>query len=330
MASTPEGRRLTEAHRLAQQQVRDDFLTQFIALWVLLDSARLDETGPGWVDAVVRLIQDYRLDSAELSTRYFDDFRAVEAPSSVARPRVSDRPQTPPPPAAPLTGRPPRHSGSDKRPSPEVIPHPRESRVRFDVNEGALHRPGDRRARVRIDTPPIDWSERDRAVRVSLTVVGPIGQKSQIKKGRSEKQARDVSFVEAAGVATRHVLTGGRQSLLTLVEGDTQALGWVRVTDGDPCYFCAMLASRGPVYKKESFAESDPRFVGPGTVKVHDHCACTLEAVYSRGTLWPGRAAEFRRMWREHIQGRFSGKDAVREWRRVYERIQREAQRETA
>jgi hypothetical protein len=56
MASTPEGRRLTEEHRLEQQAVRNEFLAEFIALWALLDSARLDETGPGWVSAVTRLI----------------------------------------------------------------------------------------------------------------------------------------------------------------------------------------------------------------------------------------------------------------------------------
>jgi hypothetical protein len=51
---------------------------------------------------------------------------------------------------------------------------------------------------------------------------------------------------------------------------------WRRVTDGDPCAFCAMLASRGPVYGSKQTAETraaDGR-------RYHDHCGCTaVEAV---------------------------------------------------
>ncbi|HYF74053.1 MAG TPA: hypothetical protein VD834_16555 [Blastococcus sp.] len=336
MASTAEGRRLTEAHRQAQQDVRDDFLAEFLALWALLDTARLDDTGPGWVRAVARLIVAYRLLSAEIATQYFWEFRAAEAPDTVARPRIpggitdtTSRPPSAPPPAGPSTGRPPRTASVPPRSRAARIRQAereldralRGSGVRWDVDESAFELP-ERRATIEI--PDIDWSETDRKIEVDLNIAGPIGQKSKIGKGRRPEEARDVSLVEATGTATRHVLTGGRQSLLTLVQGDMQAIGWVRVTDGDPCYFCAMLASRGPVYKKGSFAASDPRFTGPGTVKVHDHCACTLEAVYSRNTLWPGRAQEFHRLWREHIYRRYSGAEARRQWRRIYTELQRE------
>jgi hypothetical protein len=334
VASTPEGRRLTEEHRLEQQAVRNEFLAEFIALWALLDSARLDETGPGWVRAVMRLIQGYRIRSAEVATRYYWDFRAAEAPSSIGRPRIPDLsdapPETPSRPSSPRPGRQQtprrRRDGFQGRRAPRELERVIErSGVRFDVDERAFDL-GERR-RATIDIPDIDWKPRDRAVEVSLTVTGPIGQKAKAARGKPAQVARDESFVESSGAASRHVLTGGRQSLLTLVQGDMQAIGWVRVTDGDPCAFCAMLASRGPVFKKGSFAESDPRFTGPGEVKVHDHCACTLEAVYARDQLWPGRAQEFHKLWMDNIHRRYSGAEARRQWRRLIEEMRRENQR---
>jgi hypothetical protein len=326
MASTPEGRRLTEAHRQAQQDVRDGFLAEFIALWALLDSTRLDETGPGWVRAVMQLIQLFRTDSAAVAADYYRRFQSLEAPSSRTRPRVPDFGPLPAPPQRPPVLRPeltrpgPRVDGArNRRPPADVIPAPWNSEVRFELDESAF-RPDERRARVEFDIPGIDWTDRDRAVEVSLIVTGPVGQKSKTARGKRLEVARDESFVEASGAAARHVLTGGRRSLLTLLEDDPQALGWARVTDGDPCSFCAMLASRGPVYKTETAAK----------FQAHDHCACTAEPVYSRSAPWPGRAREFQQLWNDHIRGRYSGDEARREWRRLYEQIQREAEREIA
>lgn len=330
MAATPEGRRLTEAHRLEQQQVRAEFLTEFIALWALLDTERLDETGPGWVRAVMRVLAAYRLLSAQVSTQYYRDFAAVEAPDSATRPRIElppgvQRPEptpSPAPRAAPnrrerassrrRNGRQPERA---RRPRGEdVIPEPRQSALRWDLDEDAIRRSFGT-PRTRIEIPEIDWTERNRAAEVSLNITGPIGQKHKIKLGKTPRQARDISFVESSGVATRHVLTGGRQSLLTLLTDDPQVQRWVRVTDGDPCAFCAMLASRGPVYLTEDSAG----------FRAHDHCACTAEPVYSMDAPWPGRAQEFHRLWNENIRNRYSGAEARRQWRRLIDDLRRES-----
>jgi hypothetical protein len=91
------------------------------------------------------------------------------------------------------------------------------------------------------------------------------------------------AFVRTSGAITRHILDGGRDTILGSVERDEQALGWARVTDGDPCYFCLTLAGRGPVYKTEQTAD----------FQAHDHCGCTAEPFY-RGADWPDAAREFR------------------------------------
>jgi hypothetical protein len=348
MASTPEGRRLTEAHRQAQQQVRADFLLEFLALWALLDTARLDDTGPGWVRAVMRAVAAHRLVSAEVATQYFYDFAAAEAPSSTARPRPAiELPPgvepSPTPPAAPPQRRqrsrrdpvfPARRESQTRRPRGEdVMPRGDGSGLRWDVDE--VERP-----RTRIEIPDIDWTPRDRAVEVSLNVTGPIGQKSKIKRKKPLRLVQDESFVQAAGAASRHVLDGGNRSALKLIEDDDRLIGYIRVTDGDPCYFCAMLASRGPVYRTprragpnvrgERNARAGLAFEGEGAWKVHDNCACTVEPVFSSNTQWPGRGREFEQLWRDNIAKRYSGDEAVRQWRRVYEEYRREQRRAIA
>jgi hypothetical protein len=111
------------------------------------------------------------------------------------------------------------------------------------------------------------------------------------------KQAIEETATNISGSATRHVMNGGRDEIQQALDEDPVALGFIRVTDGDPCFFCAMLASRGPVYDDDSFDESDPRFIGEGSHKVHDHCGCSIEPVYSRKTQWPGRAQEAEEAW---------------------------------
>lgn len=332
MATTSQGAALTEQHRLAQQQVRNDFLVEFLAMWALLDSTRLDDTSPGWVRAVMSLIRQYRQKSARVATDYYQGFAAVEAPVGAGRieiPGGASRPPSPPPvrpaPARRQPARTPEPVRTSRFNDQQVAPRDRRARLEMDESAFSPRIEGDRRARIEI--PDIDWAPSDRAAQVSLTVTGPVNQKSKASRGKPLQVARDESFTQAAGAASRHVLNGGRQSLLTLVEGDMRAIGWIRVTDGDPCSFCAMLASRGAVYKEDSFSRSDPRFTGPGEFKVHDSCACTMEVVYSRQAAWPGRGDEFYRMWRDDIEGRHSGADARRVWRRLYEQRRRDERR---
>lgn len=176
------------------------------------------------------------------------------------------------------------------------------------------------------------------AIRASLSVVGPGAVARRLetydKMTTAEKLAETGGLdrkmfaaqaqrdVESAltGATVRHTLAGGRNTIQRSSEEDRVALGWVRVTKADPCYFCAMLASRGlesGTYTKDSFAESDGRFVGPGDAKVHDHCGCSLKPVYDLGDQALTRTQEFEAMWREWSVG--SSKKAIITFRRGYE-----------
>lgn len=86
-----------------------------------------------------------------------------------------------------------------------------------------------------------------------------------------------------ARAAMRHVRNGGRETTDNALTKDKRVVGQVRVIrSANPCFFCAMLASRGPVYEGDSFDDSDPRFNGPGQHKVHDGCSCELVPLYKR------------------------------------------------
>jgi hypothetical protein len=79
----------------------------------------------------------------------------------------------------------------------------------------------------------------------------------------------------------------GAATVMGNVGADRAARGYARVPEGGACSFCLMLATRGPVYKHErsrgrgdSFAASNAKFTGAGTIKVHDHCDCHPEPVF--------------------------------------------------
>jgi hypothetical protein len=81
--------------------------------------------------------------------------------------------------------------------------------------------------------------------------------------------------VHDAGHAARIALDGGRTTTLDTVKADPVAVGWYRVTDGDPCAFCALLASRGVVYKEFDTVDLT-------ATQVHNDCGCFGAPAFSR------------------------------------------------
>jgi len=155
------------------------------------------------------------------------------------------------------------------------------------------------------------------AIRTSLLVTGPIGVKSLIGKGMPPRTAKAKALVAVTGAASRHVLNGGRQLVTEAIVKDKVALGYMRVTDDDPCAFCAMLASRGPAYRsKETAARTTKRSKkrGPGQ-RYHDYCGCQAEPLFDDGSEWPGRNREFEQLWKDHAKGA----DAFKSFRAAYE-----------
>lgn len=135
-------------------------------------------------------------------------------------------------------------------------------------------------------------------------------------EGRREQILRE-GIRRAAGAAVRHVTTAGHNQLKDNVRADAVAIGWARTTKAGSCYFCAMLASRGYVYKEESFAESNARFGGIGEQKVHDNCGCGLRPIYNPADPMPDRMEALEQLWAES-GANFSGQRAINAFRKAY------------
>jgi hypothetical protein len=171
----------------------------------------------------------------------------------------------------------------------------------------------------------------DEGVRKSLLTVGPydfMNKMTEIRRLDISPQqeqalileAKQVTAKKVAASVVRHAQAGGRQTVFDNSERDEAALGWVRVTRAKPCYFCAMLASRGIHYrafKEGSFDLSDARFTGSGDAKVHDQCGCSLKPVYSTNDKLVDKTKEFNDLWSRWGAG--GGSDAALRFRRGYE-----------
>jgi len=174
----------------------------------------------------------------------------------------------------------------------------------------------------------------DEGVRKSLIAIGPgdyLNKAADIRRLDVDPQQKQAMLTEAkqvttakiAGAVLRHAQAGGRQTIFDNAARDETALGWVRVTKADPCFFCAMLASRGLSYrpfKEDSFDLSNQRFSGDGDAKVHDNCGCSLKPVYADNDPMVERTKKFADMWTMWGAG---GGDAAARFRRGYEHLRK-------
>jgi hypothetical protein len=171
----------------------------------------------------------------------------------------------------------------------------------------------------------------EQQIETSLRVVGPAAWQSkatEIYKSDDDPLDKQAQLDELKqnietrilGATLRHVQNGGRQTTYAAAVTDRQALGFVRVTRDKPCYFCAMLASRGLqesyTYSEDSFELSDARFTGEGSAKVHDNCQCHLKPVYTENDDYVDRSEFFEALFREFSTG--SSAEAIRTFRNGY------------
>jgi len=146
------------------------------------------------------------------------------------------------------------------------------------------------------------------SLRTSLRVTGPISIKQAMANDVPLQAAVDRAEATSAAAAMRHSLNGGRETIWGSGNGDPAVIGYARVTSGNPCAFCAMLAGRGPVYQSEETADFQP----------HDGCACFPEPVFRGDSEWPDFAKGFSDLYTESTAGT-SGGDSIRAFRKAYD-----------
>lgn len=296
MVTAAELGAIDQAHRQQQAQNAAQAARAVLAYWLLVDAADVSGSGGAWLDRSMAAILRGRERSALLASAYAISTRRAQIPG------VPDL-QIPPVPPANL------------------------EQIRQSLVFTGLGNAVQKIQMTRRTAPLLEQSEAaGRQVALSIAAIerrsreqrgAPSGpERESLQRERSIDRSIQRVMMEAgaaaAAAATRHVQNAGRDLIDEVVRSDRRAVGYVRITREDPCSFCAMLASRGPVYRADSFAASDPRYTGPGEHKVHDTCGCTIRPVYTNDPFqWPQQSQDFEQLWRETMAQRAKWRDIV-------------------
>lgn len=172
-------------------------------------------------------------------------------------------------------------------------------------------------ATVTVDDP---GEVAERRPRVSVTVVDPESRRSsRVSVEVTEDNRRDPEVVKVIAdkvqaVAERHARMPSREALTDAVESDDDdvgpEVGWARVLTGaESCGFCAMLASRGPVFKSKKSASDAGGVDGKA---YHDNCDCEVILVREDQD-WVGREEyeALEQLWASSTAGT-NGKSALK------------------
>lgn len=143
-------------------------------------------------------------------------------------------------------------------------------------------------------------------IMAALRVTGPVELKRNIAVTGSPDRARATMANTLTASASRLVLAGERDTVMRTIEDSDEIVGWRRVTDADPCAFCALLASRGAVYSKTTV-----------DFRAHDGDECTAEPLYEHEDE-PESVLDLQEQWRQATAGT-SGKASLRAWRRHWD-----------
>lgn len=145
----------------------------------------------------------------------------------------------------------------------------------------------------------------------SSTELTPEQVITQIEESHSAAGSVGSGTVDAAG------MEGGRQVIDTALRSDRKVKMIARGTSGDPCAFCAMLASRGFVFVgATSGVGANEDFTVTQDVKAyHKNCHCFPIVKFTTTSQLPELNRYFKQQWPIVTEGN-SGLDALNAWRR--------------
>ncbi len=159
----------------------------------------------------------------------------------------------------------------------------------------------------------------EEALTTSLRVTGPVAFKKHLVISGDPEASREVMAKQMSRSSGRHGLNGDRGSVMATFSERPVLVGYRRILNSpNPCAFCALLASRGAVYRS-----ANPNVTGRGGAPrgvrqvgeaYHDSCSCTLEPLYEHEPE-PADVVALRDRWDEVTAG-LSGNDAINAYRR--------------
>lgn len=313
----PRTRRLLDEFWQSQARIGATASAEALASWPRVNPVDLERTGPAWIGAMILILRAARGRSWRNAIAFYRLYRAYETGYTVVLPH-----ETPGPiPLGQL-----RQEWAHAAQFPYVPQS--DDAVIIDAEE--------------FDWPEIDDDGMDRAAAISLAATGPARVRKIVREHtepdplEEEDDGRgrldDPDFLEslesagrnAAQVADQEAVRAGRALVDQASAKDRRVIGWARVTDNDPCHFCAMLAARGAVYRSKKSATTGPDDLS----KYHPGCHCQVVPVYSRTDFMNPEARRLAREWREVTRGT-SGAESLKAWRRHIEGQRRARRRST-
>lgn len=266
---------LARRHAEDQEKIADRLVNALYPLWGIMRFDKLDETTLRFVKAALPEVKTAFLQSQRLSAVFNANVRFAELGSDI--PLLIDAPDV-------------------QRPSDVSA---------FSFRMPALAVPGARQVEI-----PVDEFD---AADVAKTLTIEANYMTKRAMPGPEKEIMHNASVRVAGGAVREAMNGARGVTNNVTRRDRKVKGFARVTDGDPCPLCALLAARGAVFGKGSFIKSDKewephpdvaRDVPEGwsnVAKVHDNCRCMLRPVYAFDGSRDPAAEYWHKLWSEKV-----------------------------
>lgn len=260
---------LAQRHAQDQEQIAGDLALALFPLWSLVQFNDLSKSMPAWLAASLPRIQTAYKQSQRLSAVFTQNARFASLPTV-----------DPLPISVPDVERP------------------------YGLSTGAFDMPDLGTAALHSVSDAFD-SDR---VATSLMIQADYKTKQQMPG--PEDELMDNALVRSSGTAVREAINGSRNVVQNVQKlKNSRVIGYARVTDSNPCYFCALLASRGAVYTKQSFLDVDQKYTANphgakglpedflDVAKVHNNCKCTLRPVYSKSQAMDDAANHYKAGW---------------------------------
>ncbi|MGW1558321.1 VG15 protein [Streptomyces sp. NPDC002144] len=351
---------VSAAFHVALTQIGAQTTAEALALWADVPVDQRAATAGGWLRKAITLVMSRRRQSRDLARAYYRLARALQTGTTVADPYhpeptyvtladlrrefaalagtyepPSESPSDPPPDTGEKNS---RSAGTDET-APEdddqgQTPGDDSAAVIDDQDQGDGQDGEDDWERILVEELNGLREEEDRIerqaeeeLRIVLEALGPanLDRRMTVEDADPDEAKRQAGSQQAAA-ASRIAMNGARSTNWTHMTRDRRALGYVRLSrTGTPCGWCAMLISRGPVYKSResaTFADGD---------KYHDNCHCYAMPIWNRDQYQSSEltalSRQYESLWPEVTKGH-TGKDAVSVWRRFIRKQQRAAAQE--
>lgn len=126
---------------------------------------------------------------------------------------------------------------------------------------------------------------------------------------RSLEKAHEAKGSLGAGQADKLAINIGRSLIQTVGRADKRVIKFARGLGPNPCAFCAMLASRGAIYRSAMTAAGEA---------YHPNCHCYPIARWTDTSPLPAINSWLEEAWKANISN-LSGGDKLQQWRSWYD-----------